>query len=44
MILISHYLPVQTHQDNDRPIFSNFFGESTLVKAKKLEVNYAALF
>ena len=28
MILISHYLPVQTHHNNYRSNFSNFFGES----------------
>ena len=38
MILISHYLPVQTHRNNYRPTFSNFFGE------KKFKVNYTVLF
>ena len=29
MILISHYLPVQTHYNNYRPTFSNnFFGDN----------------
>ena len=28
MILITHYLPVQTHHNNYRLSFSNFFGES----------------
>ena len=38
MLLISHYLPVQTHHNNYRPTFSNFFD-----KVKKSKVNYTVL-
>ena len=32
MILISYYLPVQTHHNNYRPTLSHFFGESNEVQ------------
>ena len=38
-MLISQYLPVQTHHNICRPNFSNFFG-----KVKKFKVNYTMLF
>ena len=34
IILISHYLPVQTHPNNYGPTFSNFFGESKEIQSK----------
>ena len=34
MILISHYLPVQTHRNNYRPTFSNFFAKSKKIQGK----------
>ena len=34
MALISHYLPVQTHHNNYRPTFGNFFGESKEIQIK----------
>ena len=34
MILISHNLPVQTHYNNTRPTFGNFFGESKESQSK----------
>ena len=36
MILISHYLPFQTHRNNYRPTFSNFSGESTYGESKEI--------
>ena len=35
-ILISHYLPDQTHHNNYRPTFSNFLGESKEIESKLL--------
>ena len=34
MILIRHYLPVQIHQNNYKPTFSNFFGERKEIQSK----------
>ena len=34
MKLISHYLPVQTHHNNNAPTFSNYFGESKETESK----------
>ena len=34
MILISHYLPVQTHHNDNTPTLSNFFGESKEIQSK----------
>ena len=33
-MLISHYLPVQTHHNNYRTTFSNLFGESKEIQSK----------
>ena len=34
MILISHYLPIQTHCKDYKQMFSNFFGKSKEIKSK----------
>ena len=34
IIIISHYLPVQTHHNNHKQSFSNFFGESKEIQNK----------